>query len=561
MRTLSRSKVFWCLALTAVLGLPVPSMAGELARMDIASSSVHWDVQGEVESVVLTVSLPNGQVVRREMPSGAVRFDLDFGLDSAALDGAYTYELRATPRIDAATRRELRAARRSGQEAAVIERLQAAGKLPREQSLVQSGTFTVRNGAIVSPDSTEEGNGPRQRTGNQIITAATQVIPEDLVVQGSECVGIDCTSTESFGFDTIRLKENNLRIKFEDTSSSTGFPSTDWQLTANDSASGGANKFSIEDITGATVPFTVTGTAPTNSIFVASSGKVGFRTAAPALDLHIATNNTPGMRLEQNNTGGFSAQTWDIAGNEANFFVRDVTGGSLLPFRIRPGAPTSSLDIAASGKVGIGTASPTEKLHVSGSDGDNQILVTETNGTASTRTMFQMSNNGGVRAEWIDTSLGVTWGANLISGNFNILKAGSGVTAFSLTGTGVLTVVDLIESSDRDMKTDIVAVQPEEILTKVSRLPLATWRFKNGTSTHLGPMAQDFSAAFGLGPDDKHIKALDVASVSLAAVQALHKQVTEKDAAISELQQRNDELEQRLSQLEALVSSLATTQK
>jgi hypothetical protein len=65
------------------------------------------------------------------------------------------------------------------------------------------------------------------------------------------------------------------------------------------------------------------------------------------------------MRLEQNSGGGFTAQTWDIAGNEANFFVRDVTGGSRLPFRIRPGAPTSSIDIAASGNVGIGTASPT----------------------------------------------------------------------------------------------------------------------------------------------------------------------------------------------------------
>ena len=62
------------------------------------------------------------------------------------------------------------------------------------------------------------------------------------------------------------------------------------------------------------------------------------------------------MRLEQNNSGGFTAQTWDVAGNEANFFVRDVTGGSRLPFRIRPGAPTSSIDINASGNVGIGTA-------------------------------------------------------------------------------------------------------------------------------------------------------------------------------------------------------------
>jgi hypothetical protein len=82
------------------------------------------------------------------------------------------------------------------------------------------------------------------------------------------------------------------------------------------------------------------------------------------LDLHVNTANTPAIRLEQNSGGGFTAQTWDIAGNEANFFVRDVTGGSRLPFRIRPGAPTSSIDISADGDVGIGTASPTAKLHV-----------------------------------------------------------------------------------------------------------------------------------------------------------------------------------------------------
>src|SRR4051795_12229161 len=107
------------------------------------------------------------------------------------------------------------------------------------------------------------------------------VIADDLIVQGSACVGLDCVDGESFGFDTIRLKENNTRIKFDDTSSSTGFPNNDWQLTANDSASGGANKFSIDDVTNSKTPFTVTGNSPTNSLFVASSGKIGFGNSSP----------------------------------------------------------------------------------------------------------------------------------------------------------------------------------------------------------------------------------------------------------------------------------------
>src|SRR6185369_6194432 len=98
---------------------------------------------------------------------------------------------------------------------------------------------------------------------------------------------------------------------------------------------------------------------------VSSGGNIGIGTATPVLDIHVNTTDTPAMRLEQNNSGGFTAQTWDIGANEANFFVRDVTSGSRLPLRIRPGAPTSSLDIAASGNVGIGTASPNRaKLEV-----------------------------------------------------------------------------------------------------------------------------------------------------------------------------------------------------
>jgi hypothetical protein len=182
-------------------------------------------------------------------------------------------------------------------------------------------------------------------------------------VQGSACVGLDCVNGEVFGFDTIRTKENNTRIQFDDTSAA-GFPLNNWQIRANSSAAGGASFLAFVDqgATGnsetGTILFEVDAGAPANSLKVSSNGKVGLRTATPALDVHINTSDTPAQRLEQNNSGGFTAQTWDIAGNEANFFVRDVTGGSRLPFRIRPGAPTSSLDINAAGSVGIGTSSP-----------------------------------------------------------------------------------------------------------------------------------------------------------------------------------------------------------
>lgn len=57
---------------------------------------------------------------------------------------------------------------------------------------------------------------------------------QNLIVDGSLCVGLDCLANESFGFDTIRMKENNLRLQFLDTSTAAAFPSADWRLIAND---------------------------------------------------------------------------------------------------------------------------------------------------------------------------------------------------------------------------------------------------------------------------------------------------------------------------------------
>lgn len=547
------SKLFaMALALLVVAG----PAAAELAKGSFAGGRAQWDVQADFERAVLTVSTPGGTVLREEFGAGQTPvFDLA-RLENAA-DGSYTWELRITPRVDPSTRKALAESRRSGEQG--LDRTESEARAA--EGRVQSGSFLVQAGSIVEPEGREEraGKGMKSAVDNMgKVTAADQVIPDDLIVQGSGCFGFDCVNNESFGFDTIRLKENNLRIKFEDTSVGT-FPSNDWQLTANDSASGGANKFSIEDITGAKVPFTVRAGAANNSIFVDSTGRVGFRTATPVLDLHVSTSNTPALRLEQTNAGGFTAQTWDVAGNEANFFVRDVTGGSKLSFRIRPGAPTSSIDIASDGDVGIGTASPDEKLHVEGNDGDTAIKVEETNATATPRLMLELVNNGGVQSNLVDTSTGATWGANNINGNYRLAKSGSGVV-FELDGSGNLSITgNLSQGSDRNSKHNIVEVDPDTVLAKVANLPIAEWTYKTDETQarHLGPMAQDFAATFGLGPDNTHIAPGDMAGVSLAAVQALHKQVSAKDAELEALRRQNDELARRLAELEARISAIA----
>jgi hypothetical protein len=69
----------------------------------------------------------------------------------------------------------------------------------------------------------------------------------------------------------------------------------------------------------------------------------------------------------------------------------------------------------------------------------------------------------------------------------------------------------------------------------VVKLPIERWSYKGEPTRHLGPMAQDFAAAFGLGQDDRHIFPLDAAGVALAAIQGLHGLVQAQAARLEAL--------------------------
>ncbi|MDA7429600.1 hypothetical protein PGB28_14110 [Primorskyibacter aestuariivivens] len=270
------------------------------------------------------------------------------------------------------------------------------------------------------------------------------VINDDLIVDGSACIGFDCVNGEAFGFDTIRLKENNLRIKFDDTSTAASFPRNDWQLTANDSANGGASKFSIDDISGSRTPFTIEANARSHSLYVDDGGRIGSRTSTPSTEIHTVDGDTPTLRLQQDGSSGFAPQTWDVAGNETNFFIRDVTNGSTLPLRIRPGAPSSAVFIDTDGDVGLGTASPDAPLDVEVSanlsNTEANVLINNTNATAAQRLMMVMSNNGGAEVQLENRASGVKWNIRNANGgpNFLINDPDSPNTELTLTAAGDL---------------------------------------------------------------------------------------------------------------------------
>ena len=410
---------------------------------------------------------------------------------------------------------------------------------------------------------------------------ADQVIADDLIVQGSECVGVDCVNNEDFGFDTLRLKENNLRIKFEDTSVGS-FPTTDWQLTANDSASGGANKFSIEDVTAGRVPFTILGGAPNNSLFVNGAGRVGFGTATPAVDLHTVSGNTPTLRLDQDGSAGFTPQAWDVAGNEANFFIRDVTNGSTLPFRIRPGAPSSSIDITASGNVGIGLDGATAKLHVrqntnanifalvdNQTSGSNAAAVLRASSDTATvnfqahsnaRTINRFGETLGGWAEFLQVS-----GNGLIVGTFpatplilgtsganRVFIANNGNVGFGgisnptnpiqhangahLTPGGVWT-----NASSRELKDKIHALTPSEAAQTLAGLQPVHYQYKaEPGEDYLGFVAEDVPDAVATA-DRKGLNPMDIVAV-------LTKVVQEQQRTIEQLNRKVTFLENTRSQ-------------
>ena len=110
--------------------------------------------------------------------------------------------------------------------------------------------------------------------------------------------------------------------------------------------------------------------------------------------------------------------------------------------------------------------------------------------------------------------------------------------------------------SDRDLKENLVLVDSEEVLERVAALAVNTWSCKtNEDVRHMGPMAQDFYAAFGLGNDDSHIHTIDADGVALAAIQGLHAENGELEAENAELTARVDDLETRLDALERALTT------
>jgi hypothetical protein len=109
------------------------------------------------------------------------------------------------------------------------------------------------------------------------------------------------------------------------------------------------------------------------------------------------------------------------------------------------------------------------------------------------------------------------------------------------------------------LKSDVVPLNDGAVLAKVAELPISEWSYtaEHGVR-HVGPMAQDFYAAFGVGEDDRHITSIDEDGVALAAIKALHRENADLRAGLRSQHAELVALQDEIRGLEAKFASTRT---
>ena len=517
-------------ALTAIFTAFLLVAGSALAAPGVNLGSGSVDFSAGDSAGVITVSGPDGYYYSADIAVGSsVSMSLFDAKGQRLADGSYTWE---------------------------IVRVKAQAPAERSAHIAEnealSGAFTIADGAVANPYALE-GSSTKD-----------QVFLDDLIVDGSACVGLDCANGESFGFDTLKLKENNLRIKFEDTSASASFPGNDWQLLANESDNGGLNKFSIEDVTGGKTPFTVVAGAPTNSLYVADTGNVGIGTNTPnSIELYIKDGDSPTLRLEQDGSAGFASQVWDVAGNETNFFVRDVTNGSKLPFKIRPQAPTDSLYVNTDGSIGLGTAAPKHRLHVheggSAFSGlDDTAAIFQSNAATSDNIFVSMMAGSAGNAQLTFGDSDNQFAGRVVyennTGNMDIraeselqfqtngvdrltITDGSGSDLITTSTGAALTSAGVWQSvSRRDAKTNIEPLAADAAMAAFLALEPVTYNYKvEMDDQSVGFIAEDVPDLVATA-SRKTLASLDLIALLTKVVQEQQKMIDDLSVRIGEIE-------------------------
>jgi hypothetical protein len=255
-----------------------------------------------------------------------------------------------------------------------------------------------------------------------------------------------------------------------------------------------------------------------------------------------------------NLAGDFGAVVGGGVGNHATGQYSSVLGGDLNVASGQYSAVLGGADNHATGpfSVAVGTNNTANGF---------STFAAGTNAVANETGMLVLADARGFQFD------PTTFRAAGQSANtFNVRATGVGGVLF-VTGvdatTGAPTSVCFAQNlsgwtctSDRNVKRNLRPVDIEAVLAKVVAMPVYHWQPKEGPNRdveHLGPMAQDFMTAFGLGDNNKAIGFQDADGVALAAIQGLHQLVEQKDA---ELKRQDLELTVMKRKLEAIEAKL-----
>ena len=270
-------------------------------------------------------------------------------------------------------------------------------------------------------------------------------------------------------------------------------------------------------------------------------------------------------------------------GNAIDFFVNT---GNTSAASTAPGVNNVlglTVEAGNGGSVGIGTASPQANLHVYSANNPTAVRV-QSSGTPGFGRLEFVSNPQGDVNEWRPGYIQSTDAGNFTGGLVFVVngtgvaskfgasevmriqngRVGIGTTApATLLQVGAATCngTTWVNSSDRNAKEKIEPVNAAAVLAKVAALPLSQWSYKVDSERHIGPMAQDFYAAFGTGADDKHIATVDADGVALAAIQGLNQKLETAVVQLrSALERKDAEIQQMQVRLAALEKILPRNQ-
>ena len=207
--------------------------------------------------------------------------------------------------------------------------------------------------------------------------------------------------------------------------------------------------------------------------------------------------------------------------NDDIVFLLDGNNNDDGEFRIRDNNFNIKFKVVENGDVDMGGI--LEMIPASGDNGRIQSdqsqpssdLIIDSNDDI----VLLLDNNGGD-----DGQLRVENGSNTII--FRLFENGN----LNIGGT-------LFQGSDINRKYDIRDIHPAEFLTQLKELPIYKWKYKEESIDHVGPMAQDFYKAFGLGVDETTISSIDADGVIMAALKALAEENDNLKKEIKELRE------------------------